>query len=191
MLLLWTDVGKASSHGDTVDRKLDSKDEEHAKLDFRMARHDVVDSVSQVCNLLSRADEFCRVRGACLTLNRRVVLDILLRENRAMGAYEIQKQIKTAFGRQPEPITIYRALKFLLRQGLIVRLATRKKFVAINPGDSRTSIFLICENCGSSFRTDNFLIEKLIEQNTVNLSFRISLEGIELLGTCAQCLATK
>jgi Fur family zinc uptake transcriptional regulator len=156
-----------------------------------MIRHDVVDSVSQVSNLLSRADEFCRGRGARLTLNRRVVLDILLRENRAMGAYEIQKQIKTAFGRQLESITIYRALKFLLLQGLIARLATRKKFVAIDPEDSRTSIFLICENCGASFRTDNFLIEKLTEQNADDLRFRISLEGIELLGTCCRCLSTK
>jgi Fe2+ or Zn2+ uptake regulation protein len=119
------------------------------------------------------------------------VLDILLQENRAMGAYEIQKQIKTAFGRRLESITIYRGLKFLLRQGLIARLATRKKFVAIDPGDSRTSIFLICENCGALFRTDNFLIEKLTEKNADDLSFRISLEGIELLGTCGQCLPTK
>jgi Fur family zinc uptake transcriptional regulator len=139
---------------------------------------------------MSHADQFCRDRGERLTPNRRLVLDTLVRENRAMRAYEILEQLEP-LGSQWQPITVYRALNFLRRQGLIARLAGRNTFVAIDPQHPQTGIFLTCENCGTSLRTDNFLVEKLMERNAGESSFRIRLEGIELLGTCAKCLPSK
>jgi Fur family transcriptional regulator, zinc uptake regulator len=148
-----------------------------------MRRIDTVVSASQVADLLSRADEMCRDRGARLTSGRRAVLDILFRENRAISASEIRKQLEPVLRRQLQPTTIHRALIFLLRHRLIARLASRNTFVAIDPRHSQTSIFMSCENCGSSLRTDNFLI---VEQDAGDLKFRIRL--VELLGTCARCL---
>jgi Fur family zinc uptake transcriptional regulator len=103
-----------------------------------------------------------------------------------MRAYEILKQLEP-LGSQWQPITIYRALNFLRRQGLIVRLASSSTFVAIDPRHSQAGIFLTCENCGTSIRKNNFLIKKLREHNAGDSSFRIRLEGLELLGICARC----
>jgi Fur family transcriptional regulator, zinc uptake regulator len=146
-------------------------------------------SSSEVRDSLSRADKLCRDRGLRLTRNRREVLEILLQENRAMGAYELREELEAASGRRIQPPTIYRALYFLVRQRLVARLASRNAFVVMGPRLSQKGIFLTCENCGSSFKADNFLFEKLVQQNASDPSFRISLQGIELIGTCARCLA--
>jgi Fur family zinc uptake transcriptional regulator len=155
-----------------------------------MPRLSAVDPASKAHDPISWADKFCRDHGARLTLNRRKVLAILVKENRAMGAYEILKRLQP-LGSQWQSITIYRALDFLLRQGLIVRLASSGTFVAIDPRHSQSDIYLTCEHCGKSIRKNNFLVKKLVEQNAGDSSFRIRLEGIELLGTCAKCLSSE
>jgi Fur family zinc uptake transcriptional regulator len=156
-----------------------------------MLRLHAIESATEVGEFLARADKFCRAHGARLTRNRREVLDILLQENRAMGAYELREQLEAASGRQIQHPTIYRALYFLMRYGFIARLASRNAFIATGPQQAHVGIFLTCENCGSSFRVNNFLIEKLLQRNASDHSFQIRLQGIELLGTCSRCLATE
>jgi Fur family zinc uptake transcriptional regulator len=155
-----------------------------------MPRLHTIDPASKAHDLISRADKSCREHGARLTLNRRKVLAILVEENRAMGAYEILKRLKP-LGSQWQSITIYRALNFLLQQKLVVRLTSSGTFVAIDPRRSQTSIFLTCETCGTSIRSNNFLSKTLMEHNAGGRNFRIRLEGLELLGTCARCLSSE
>ena len=69
----------------------------------------------------------------------------------------------------------------------MTHLTSRKAYVSMGLGPAPSIIFLTCENCGSSWRLGNFLVQKLAEQNAANRNFQIRLQGIELLGTCSQC----
>ncbi len=76
----------------------------------------------------------CRREGTKLTPGRRRVLEILAEEGRPLGAYDLIEKIATTTGKHPAPISIYRALDFLLENGLVHRLASRNAFLACAHG---------------------------------------------------------
>ena len=54
-----------------------------------------------------------------------------------------------ATGARPAPITVYRALDFLLAHGLVHKIESRNAFIACShPHDGEPAALLICENCG-------------------------------------------
>ncbi len=80
-------------------------------------------------DVMARAEAITAANGARLTPVRRRVLEILLEAHRAMGAYDVLQRLATeGFGNQP-PVA-YRALDFLVEQGL----AHRRQFDAGDVG---------------------------------------------------------
>ncbi|MDM7256178.1 MAG: transcriptional repressor, partial [Paracoccus sp. (in: a-proteobacteria)] len=68
-------------------------------------------------------------QGLRLTAVRRRVLEILLENHKAMGAYEILDRLAAeGFGKQP-PVA-YRALDFLVEHGLVHRVQRLNAFAA-------------------------------------------------------------
>src|SRR5215208_3972539 len=100
---------------------------------------------------LARAERICAERGARLTAIRRQVLEALAGTHAPIGAYELIERLENGEGHRPAPITVYRALDFLLEQGLAHRIESRNAFVACahEHGDRGVLMFLICESCGS------------------------------------------
>ena len=99
---------------------------------------------------LAHAEAVCRARGVRLTPIRRAVLESLCATHRPLGAYDIVEALRGENRRGLAPITIYRALDFLIEQGLVHRLASRNAFVACPHGHAPRDFvaFLICEACG-------------------------------------------
>lgn len=97
---------------------------------------------------MAQAEEICAARGQRLTPIRRQVLEALLGSHKPLGAYEIIDVLAAAGGR-PAPITIYRALDFLMDNNLVHRLESRNAFIACihNHDAGALMVFLICENC--------------------------------------------
>ena len=79
--------------------------------------------------LIARAERMCSRRGARLTAQRREVLACIAQSHAAAGAYEIIDRM-TVYGARPAPITIYRALDFLLAHGLVHKIESRNAYVA-------------------------------------------------------------
>ena len=92
----------------------------------------------------------CRERAQRLTPIRRDVLEALLASHKPLGAYEIIERTAPR-GTRPAPITVYRALDFLMENGLVHRIESRNAFVACvrNHGAGDLVVFLICERCGA------------------------------------------
>ena len=88
-----------------------------------------------------------QTKGVRLTPVRRRVLEILLEEHRALGAYDVlQRLAAEGFGNQP-PVA-YRALDFLVEQGLAHRIRRLNAFTAcMHPGEAHAPAFLICRAC--------------------------------------------
>ena len=77
------------------------------------------------------AEAACAAGGARLPPIRRDVLGVLYSTHRPLGAYdEIADALAGQGRRKLAPISVYRALDFLVAEGLVHRLASRNAYVA-------------------------------------------------------------
>jgi Fur family zinc uptake transcriptional regulator len=136
---------------------------------------------------LDKAAAVCMDRGVRLTKVRRRVLEIIWQRHKPLGAYSILDQLRED-GRAATPPTVYRALEFLLDQGLIHRIASMNAFVGCSrPGHISDGQFLICRSCGSSIELNDGKLEKVIAQNSGSLGFAVEHLTIEISGLCPHC----
>src|SRR3569833_2456876 len=99
---------------------------------------------------ITHAERICAERAQKFTPLRRQVLQALLSSHRPLGAYEIIEELARAAPR-PAPITVYRALDFLMANGLVHRIESRNAYLACAHDHDSTALvaFLICERCGA------------------------------------------
>ena len=96
-----------------------------AKYPLGFAQHDHSTCMSDA---LAAADARCAEDGLRFTPVRRKVLEILLQDHRALGAYTILDRLREdGFGSQP-PIA-YRALDFLVTNGLAHKIPRLNSFL--------------------------------------------------------------
>lgn len=137
--------------------------------------------------LLARADRTATDQGARLTPVRRRVLQILLEEHRAMGAYDVlQRLAAEGFGNQP-PV-VYRALDFLVDHGLAHRIARLNAFAAcMHPGEAHAPVFLICRLCSQVAEAPADPVRSALDKAAAQIGFAIERSTIEALGLCPAC----
>jgi Fur family zinc uptake transcriptional regulator len=141
-------------------------------------------------DVLAQAEKLCAARGARLTPIRRQVLSILGSGHQPLGAYEIMDRL-AAKGPRPAPITVYRALDFLLEHGLVHRIASRNAFTACvhNHDASESVMFLICERCGSVGEASSSAVSDALTVAAKRAGFTPKTPIIEVSGLCAHCRA--
>lgn len=137
---------------------------------------------------LAHAEHVCRDRGQKFTPIRRQVLQALLASHRPLGAYEIIDTLARVTTR-PAPITIYRALDFLMEQGLVHRIESRNAFLACahNHDASAVVAFLICDICGSVGELPAAGLAKGFREAVQGTGFAAKMSVVEITGTCAHC----
>ena len=118
---------------------------------------------------------------------RRQVLELVWESHTPLGAYELLGMLREA-GRPAAPPTVYRALEFLLEQGLVHRLASRNAFVGCaHPGHDDPVQFLICQRCGNVAEMNDPAIAKAIASGAGARGFRPVRHTVEVTGTCPDC----
>ena len=75
------------------------------------------------------AMSLCSARGVQLTELRRQILELLWESGRPTGAYELIEALKLRGSRPVGPPTVYRALEFLMSQGLVSKIESRNAYV--------------------------------------------------------------
>jgi Fur family zinc uptake transcriptional regulator len=152
----------------------------------RKARHD---HRACVASALAAAAELCEARGEKLTELRRRVLELVWAGHKPVGAYQILDALR-ADGRSAAPPTVYRALDFLLAQGLVHRVESLNAFIGCpHPGEAHATQFLICGSCGTAVELDDPGIDRAIDGTARRLGFAVAARTVEIAGTCAQCRA--
>ncbi|HEY1735860.1 MAG TPA: Fur family transcriptional regulator [Methylovirgula sp.] len=138
---------------------------------------------------LAVAEELCRAHGVKLTPARRLILEILAREGRPLGAYEMIEKVAVATGKRPAPVSIYRALDFLLENGLVHRLASRNAYLACGHSHEMKDVvvFLICENCGTVIEATSDALRKDLAALAANTRFVPHSQVMEIAGRCRAC----
>ncbi|WP_271168883.1 transcriptional repressor [Hansschlegelia plantiphila] len=142
-------------------------------------------------DVLDRAERVCAERGARLTDIRRRVLEALAADHAPAGAYEVIERLTHAGEKPPAPITVYRALDFLLEQGLVHRIESRNAFVACSSdhagAEGAPVVFLICERCGAVGEAATPAFADALRALARASGFRPRAPVIEVSGECAHC----
>jgi Fur family transcriptional regulator, zinc uptake regulator len=140
---------------------------------------------------IQRAEKICEGRGQKFTAIRRQVLQALLSSHRPLGAYEIIDELAKEMPR-PAPITVYRALDFLMENGLVHRIESRNAFLACAHNHDELSMvaFLICDRCGSVGEIPAAPVANSINEAARGTGFIPKLSVVEITGTCAHCQTT-
>ncbi len=136
---------------------------------------------------LSRAEALVAQRGLRMTPVRRRVLEILLEQHRALGAYDVLERLAAeGFGNQP-PVA-YRALDFLEEQGLAHRIRRLNAFTAcMHPGEAHAPAFLICRSCNAVAEAAAQPVRAALQSAAEALGFSVEASNIEALGQCPDC----
>jgi Fur family zinc uptake transcriptional regulator len=137
--------------------------------------------------------DVARKNQISLTPGRRQILEILAREGRALGAYEMIDRVAETTGKRPAPISVYRALDFLLENSLIHRLASRNAYLACGHGHAGTEpiVFLICEVCGEVVELTSPAICRALRELAAQAKFAPRSQVMEVAGRCVACAAAK
>jgi Fur family transcriptional regulator, zinc uptake regulator len=126
-----------------------------------------------------------------LTPARRRALEILTRANRPVGAYEMIELMRDAKGKRPAPISVYRALSYLLDQGLAHRLASQNAFVVCGHahGAQEPVVFLICETCHEVKEATSPALASAFAALAGAENFAPRASVVEVAGRCERCAA--
>lgn len=145
------------------------------------------DHASCVQSALASAEARAAEEGLRLTPVRRKVLELLLREHRALGAYAILDLLREAgFGSQP-PVA-YRALDFLAEHGFVHKIERLNAFVACaHPGATHTPAFMICRNCEAVAEAQSAPAKGALGDAARATGFQIERTVLEAEGLCPAC----
>lgn len=136
---------------------------------------------------LRTAEVQCAERNLQFTPARRRVLEILLQDHRALGAYEIL-DVLAADGLGSQPPTVYRALDFLVQNGLVHRIERLNAYAACaHLGRSHAPAFLICRSCRTVAEADSGPQGGRLDQAAEDAGFRIERTVVEAEGLCPAC----
>lgn len=143
-----------------------------------------------VHSALTEADTLCAQKGLRLTALRRRVLELVWQSHKPLGAYDILAVLSEEDGRRAAPPTVYRALDFLLENGLVHRIASLNAFTGCDhPTHAHQGQFLICRVCHVAIELAYKPISDAIVEGAEQAGFSVDSQTVEVLGTCAACKA--
>lgn len=138
---------------------------------------------------LRYAQQHCRERGVRLTTLRQQVLEMIWQSHKPLGAYALIGMLSDKNHKVVAPPTIYRALDFLLQQGLVHRIASLNAYIGCDAQSPHCQKhFLICQQCHTTVELNDPQLEQAIKSAASEAGFAIREESLEVAGLCPNCL---
>jgi Fur family transcriptional regulator, zinc uptake regulator len=145
-----------------------------------------------ISDALSSARQLCNTRGVRLTSLREQVLELVWQSHKPLGAYALMDMLAQASTRRVAPPTVYRALDFLLEEGLIHRINSLNAFIGCpSPTQKHQSHFLICQGCSVAVELDSPALNQSLVDAASTAGFSINSHSIEINGLCPSCQKAK
>ena len=137
---------------------------------------------------LRTAEALCAARGVRLTDTRREVLSLVWQSHVPIGAYDILAKLNKDGGKVA-PMAVYRALEFLMDQGLVHRIASLNAYIGcVHMGeDHHAAQFLICRACGTAAELESAPLKRALTQAVAERGFTIDSQIVEISGFCPHC----
>ena len=139
---------------------------------------------------ITAARSLCEGRGVRLTSLREQVLELVWQSHKPLGAYTLMEMLAKASTRRVAPPTVYRALDFLLEEGLIHRINSLNAFIGCpSPTQRHQSHFLICQACNVAVELDSLPLQQALADSAADAGFSLLSHSVEISGFCAECQA--
>lgn len=143
-----------------------------------------------ITDAIAKAEIICRDHNVLLTPLRLKILKLVWQNgHNVIKAYDLLEKLQKEDA-SAKPITIYRALDFLMANGLIHKLESQNGFIGCNhPTRQHNCAFLICNQCNEVAECCNN--EKLIGAINAHIDpkiFHIKSVTLEIQGICANCI---
>lgn len=136
---------------------------------------------------LSDAESRCAANQERLTAPRRRVLELLLKADAPLKAYDLIGAFGVS-GESAKPPTVYRALEFLERLGFAHRIESLNAYVRCRlEGQSHSAAFLLCDCCGAAEEFEPDLAPGLAAAKAKG--YAVSTITLEARGRCPACQA--
>ncbi len=140
-----------------------------------------------VSDTIAKVEARCDTTGLRLTPVRRRVLELLLAEHRALGAYDILGHL-SAEGMGGQPPVAYRALDFLVKAGFAHRIEALNAYIACaHLGEDHAPAFLICRSCQSVAESNTAPSQGRLGDAARAAGFHIEHTVVEAQGLCPAC----
>lgn len=140
-----------------------------------------------IASAVSAFETRCAAQGVQFTSVRRRVLEILLTEHRALGAYEILDVLR-AEGLGAQPPVAYRALDFLVKYGAAHKVEKLNAFIACShPEEDHAPAFMICRACDAVAETSAAPADLGLGGAAARAGFSIESAVLEAEGLCPNC----
>lgn len=161
-----------------------SPSSETSRRHLHSSEHDHKKCVSEALGL---AEHLCVVRGVQLTPIRHQVLALIWESHKAVKAYDLLDRIKP-LQNAAKPATIYRALDFLIEQGLIHRVESLNAFVGCKCSEHpHELLLLICKECNEVEERSAPKVMEALSQEFYQADFLPHSKAIEAQGICRKC----
>ena len=141
----------------------------------------------QIADILLQAEQICASRKLRFTRSRRRVLELVCQYSQPVGAYSLLDDLRKD-GLSAAPPTVYRALDFLLENGLIHRLATNNTYLACaHPQKQHEGLFLVCSVCGDTQEVHTSGVIESVNRSASKHDFTVEHATVEVTGICQSC----
>lgn len=140
-------------------------------------------STKSVSEQVDAARRICGQQGERFTPLREHIYELLVRADGPIKAYDLLEQLRPERG-SPKPPTVYRALDFFARLGLVHRVEALNAYIACDhthPG--HVAEFYICERCDDVSETHAHN-----HDGSAPHGFHVSRSVIEHYGQCQNCI---
>lgn len=139
---------------------------------------------------LDQAATRCKAHGASLTPIRRHILRLLRGQPGGVKAYELLEQMRAEHPNATPP-TVYRALDFLIEQGLAHRIGRSNQFIACNhERHDEASLFLVCPRCGQVTELHDPDAASVLARSLTRAGHVLAGPEIEISAICQDCQTT-
>ncbi len=136
---------------------------------------------------LQAAEHICSQKGVRLTAIRKRILELICTSHKAIGAYELLDLFKLE-DPKAKPVTIYRALDFLMATGLVHKIESLNAFIGCLQAEKQhKSVILICDNCKNAYEVDATAVYDSLFALSESMQFKPQCLTLELHGLCASC----
>ncbi len=132
--------------------------------------------------------QYCQNQGISMTQLRKIVLKQLCLAAKPISAYGLKDNInQDATTKQYDVMSIYRALHYLLQNGLAHKIDGNNTYSACcHPKIGICQLF-ICQQCGQKIETHETTLSNAINAIAEENHFQIEHKKIEVFGLCHHC----
>ncbi len=136
---------------------------------------------------MQTAEQLCQQRGVKFTPLRRQVLTLVWESHRAVKAYDLLQKLNPA-GSAAKPTTVYRALDFLLEQGLIHKVESLNAFIGCSYSErEHEQLLLTCVVCQEVEERPGEAVMQAMHRELEQADFLMRRQAIEIHGICRRC----